>query len=313
SHLRDARQAWINEFHYDNAGTDQGEMVEIAGPVGLNLIGWRLIGYNGNGGKAYSTHSLSGAITASSGCTGTLAFAFPGLQNGPRDAIALVNPDNRVVEFLSYEGAMTATDGVAVGLRTVDVGVAESSTTPVGYSLQRQGAGVVGTDFTWGGPIPHTGGWINTQQSFVSGCGQADLYGCGANPIGSMLLHSGSPSIGSTFGIGIHNPLNTQAVGASVLLAVSPAAPPGFPCGLALPGFSMRSPAASGELLVHPNMLVVSAPVWNGAPSVLGLAIPNNLALVGSQAYFQGACLSPGASNGITIGLTEGMRIVVGR
>ncbi len=36
---RDARRAWINEFHYDNAGSDQNEMVEIAGPIGLDLAG----------------------------------------------------------------------------------------------------------------------------------------------------------------------------------------------------------------------------------------------------------------------------------
>jgi hypothetical protein len=34
---------FINEIHYDNAGADVGEFVEIAGPAGTNLAGWRLM------------------------------------------------------------------------------------------------------------------------------------------------------------------------------------------------------------------------------------------------------------------------------
>jgi len=312
SSRRDARRAWINEFHYDNTGSDQGEMVEIAGPIGLDLAGWRVVAYNGNGGRAYSTQFLSGRIASTSGCTGVLTFSFPGLQNGPSDAIALVDSDNRVVEFLSYEGVLIATDGVAVGLRSVDVGVSESASTPVGQSLQLEGTGVVASDFTWGGPDANTAGGRNLRQGFVSGCGQADIYGCGANPPGSMFLASGIPSVGSTFGIGIHNPVGTQAPGALVMLAVSFAPPSSFPCGVSLPGFSMRVAGGSGELLVGSTMLVVPAPTWDGSPSVVTLAIPSNPVHIGLQAYFQGACLSPGAASGITIGLTEGLRIVIG-
>ncbi len=38
---------FINEIHYDNTGTDTGEFVEIAGPAGTDLSGWRLVFYNG--------------------------------------------------------------------------------------------------------------------------------------------------------------------------------------------------------------------------------------------------------------------------
>ena len=31
---------WINEIHYDNAGTDAGEAIEVAGPAGTDLTGW---------------------------------------------------------------------------------------------------------------------------------------------------------------------------------------------------------------------------------------------------------------------------------
>ena len=41
---------FINEFHYDSPGTDVGEFVEVAGPVGQDLTGWSVVLYNGNGG-----------------------------------------------------------------------------------------------------------------------------------------------------------------------------------------------------------------------------------------------------------------------
>jgi hypothetical protein len=45
---------FINEIHYDNAGTDVGEGVEIAGTAGTDLTGWSIIPYNGNGGVSYT-------------------------------------------------------------------------------------------------------------------------------------------------------------------------------------------------------------------------------------------------------------------
>ncbi len=43
-----ATAVFINEFHYDNAGTDSGEFVEIAGAAGTDLTGWKVVLYNGN-------------------------------------------------------------------------------------------------------------------------------------------------------------------------------------------------------------------------------------------------------------------------
>ena len=39
---------FINEIHYDNDGTDVGEFIEIAGPAGTSLSGWKIVLYNGN-------------------------------------------------------------------------------------------------------------------------------------------------------------------------------------------------------------------------------------------------------------------------
>ena len=52
----------IGEFHYDNSGTDTGEAIEISGPAGMDLTGWQILLYNGNGGAAYDTKNLSGVL-----------------------------------------------------------------------------------------------------------------------------------------------------------------------------------------------------------------------------------------------------------
>ena len=51
--------AWINEFHYDNNGTDTGEFVEIAATAGTDLTGWSLVRYNGANGQSYSSPAVT--------------------------------------------------------------------------------------------------------------------------------------------------------------------------------------------------------------------------------------------------------------
>ncbi len=46
---------FVNEIHYDNTGTDEGEAIEIAGPAGTDLNGWSLVLYNGANGAVYGT------------------------------------------------------------------------------------------------------------------------------------------------------------------------------------------------------------------------------------------------------------------
>lgn len=92
-----------------------------------------------------------------------------GLQNGPRDAIALVDSEGSVVQFLSYAGTATASGGPAAGMTSTDIGVAEGGTTAVGASLQLQGTGAVYADFHWAAALPHTFGGCNTGQVFAGG------------------------------------------------------------------------------------------------------------------------------------------------
>lgn len=142
----------ISEIHYDNAGTDTGEAIEIEAPAGFDLTGWQLVLYNGNGGAAYHTKTLSGTVPAA----GVVVASYPtdGIQNGSPDGVALVSPAGAVAEFLTYEGTFTAVGGPADGLTGTDIGVAETSTTPAGHSLQK-------IDGRWREPAANTFGARN--------------------------------------------------------------------------------------------------------------------------------------------------------
>ena len=158
---------FINEFHYDNAGADVGEFVEISGLAGLDLNGWRLEFYNGTNGKIYSSWNLSGLITDQSNGYGALAFTGSTmLQNGSRDGIALIDDLGLLVQFLSYEGLLTATNGAALGHTSIDVGVSEGGSTLAGYSIQLEGMGQNEQDFIWSTGLSSFG-QLNTGQTFV--------------------------------------------------------------------------------------------------------------------------------------------------
>src|SRR5512133_902521 len=107
----------FSEIHYDNTGTDAGEAIEISGPAGTDVTGWKIILYNGSGGASYDTKTLIGAIPATCGTRGVVVTTYPsnGIQHGSPDGMALVDASNNVVQFLSYEGTFTAADGAASG------------------------------------------------------------------------------------------------------------------------------------------------------------------------------------------------------
>lgn len=159
---------FINELHYDNAGTDTGEFVEIAGPAGTDLTGWTVVLYNGNGGAVYDTIVLGGVLPDQSLGGGTLFFARAGIQNGAPDGLALVDSVGTVIQFLSYEGTFIAVGGPADGMLSIDIGVAESSSTPIGESLQLidpvPSRGHVYSDFVWIGPVTESPGAVNSGQ-----------------------------------------------------------------------------------------------------------------------------------------------------
>jgi len=151
----------FSEIHYDNVGDDAGESIEIEGPAGTDLTNWQIVLYNGNGGASYSSVALTGAIPNTCSGRGVVVTNYPfnGIQNGP-DGMALVN-GTTVVEFLSYEGVVTATDGPAAGMTSTDIGASENSS-PIGQSLWRDTNGVwqapASSSFGACNPPPVSGG-----------------------------------------------------------------------------------------------------------------------------------------------------------
>jgi hypothetical protein len=188
---------FINEIHYDNAGTDIGEGVEIAGPAGTDLTGWSLLAYNGSGGGSYATVVLDGNTIPNEGGSGfgTLFFPIANLQNGSPDGIALFDGTN--VQFLSYEGSFTATGGPAAGLTSTDIGVSEPGS-PIGESLQLIGTGSLASDFTWTGPVAESPGAINANQIFSA---TSDPSITILTPANGSTLPPGTTNVDITFSV----------------------------------------------------------------------------------------------------------------
>ena len=187
-----ATSVFINEIHYDNSSSDGGEAIEIAGPSGTDLTDWAILLYNGSDGIEYQSKSLAGSIMDQQNGFGTFSIPISGIQNGSPDGMALVDPTNTVIQFLSYEGSFMALAGAANGLTSTEIGVSEGSWTPVGDSLQLIGTGTMYEDFTWATAMPSTFAAVNTKQTFPASTQQPV-------PEPSTLLLLGSGLAGLSF------------------------------------------------------------------------------------------------------------------
>jgi uncharacterized protein len=200
---------FINEIHYDNASTDTGEAIEVAGPSGTDLSGWSVVLYNGTETRrnVYDTDLLSGVLADQGGGFGTTALTYPtdGIQNGAPDGLALVDADGDVIQFLSYEGSFTAVGGPADGMTSTDIGVAEGSSTPVGHSLQLTGTGTSYGDFTWAAAAENFGALNFGQTIGEGGGGDPEPE---PDPCEIAVTHE----IGAVQGTGSASPVDGQAV-----------------------------------------------------------------------------------------------------
>ena len=121
------------------------------------MNGYKITLVDGRSGNSYKNIDVTGDCIPDDNF---VIVDANGIQNGGSDGIALYDSTGSLVEFISYEGVVTYN-----GVTSVDVGVAESSSTPVGYSLQKVGDGCKGDDFTWKSPSPSSRGTVNSGQS----------------------------------------------------------------------------------------------------------------------------------------------------
>ena len=152
----------INEIDIDHPGVDNAEFIEFFLPTSATLSDYRVTLYGGSNGKMYNSFTLDVSDVT---CTveGVVQFCVwdpPGnnqIQNGAPDGIALYQiSTSTLIEFLSYGGSFTATDGDAAGATSTDIGVIESNTTAANMSLQREEGGNL-----WFGPSEMTPGEVN--------------------------------------------------------------------------------------------------------------------------------------------------------
>ena len=130
------------------------EGVEIAVDASDTTSTYRILIYDGANRNLLTTISNAATQNTVAGVK-YMVFATPSIQNG-LEGIALVDQNNIVVEFLSYTGSFTANNGPASGKTSIDIGVKETSTTPIDHSLQR----VIGTSI-WTWPLLRTPGLPN--------------------------------------------------------------------------------------------------------------------------------------------------------
>lgn len=160
---------FINEIHYDNSGGDVNEFIEIASLTTTDLSDLAVLLYNGDVGKQYKSKALSSyTFNNIINGYGFIKVAIVGIQNGNADGIALVNNNTKqVLQFISYEGSLNAIDGLANGMTSVDIGMKETSSTVIDFSLQLGGIGRYYEDFTWQKAQTNTANTINFNQSFT--------------------------------------------------------------------------------------------------------------------------------------------------
>lgn len=166
----DAGQVWINEIHYDDAGSDNDEFIEIGCNKQVDVTGFRVVLYNGNNGLVYNEDEDSATLSGVCSPVDNFIVYSPtgGIQNGGPDGIALIDSNELVIQFISYEGFFTAGNGPAESVTSVDIGVSENGSTIEGESLQLVGEGCGVEDFTWKSGIVSTKGSMNNGQNI--GC-----------------------------------------------------------------------------------------------------------------------------------------------
>ena len=133
-------EIFINEITY----VGEVERVTIANPNRKDLIGYKVALYAENATEITSTD----ALTSTNDQFKTVDVSTSG--RGLPKAVALVNGSNEVVQFLSINGQITATDGEANGETSVSIAtVNDDENGQYHFSLQLRGTGFYYDSFSW--------------------------------------------------------------------------------------------------------------------------------------------------------------------
>ncbi|TYP84596.1 ExeM/NucH family extracellular endonuclease [Blastococcus xanthinilyticus] len=262
---------FISELHYDNAGTDAGEFVEVQLPAGTSSAGLSVVLYNGGNGATYDTDPLP-VVTAPADAPAVAVVEYPsnGIQNGSPDAVALVR-GTEVLEFLSYEGAFTATGGPAAGVTSTDIGVSETGSEPAGQSLSRSYDAATDA-LVWSGPAAATKGTVNSTAP-----GPVD-----PPPAGEVCETPVTHEIGDVQGAGATTPLAGSTV---TVQGVVVGDVPG------LSGFYLQDADGDGEAATSDGVFVFSD---------VEVDLGDTVAVTGAaEEYFEQTQISAGVNAGV--------------
>lgn len=140
-----AQEVFISEIYFHpNHATDE-DAIEVAALVGTSLSGWQILLYDGETGTPYDSYTFGSTDiiiptdTIEGQIFGTQIkyFGIDGIQNGSPDGVALVSPQNEVVEFFSYGGTFTPSSGAAANRNATNIGNADIFNTLSGHSFAR--------------------------------------------------------------------------------------------------------------------------------------------------------------------------------
>ncbi len=200
--LLSAQNVWLNELHYDNESTDEGEFIEIVleNAGSYILSDFTITLYNGSNSAIYDSETLDFFTPGITSENYSLYTWYPSsIQNGEPDVIAIDYQGTLIGgQFLSYEGTFEAMDGPANSVLSTDIGVVEGSTTQIGESLQLLGTGSVYSDFAWQEPASETPGELNNSQTF------------GGTPVPTIIV--ASPNGGEQWEQGSSHPITWTSI-----------------------------------------------------------------------------------------------------
>ncbi|MFK7936970.1 MAG: T9SS type A sorting domain-containing protein [Saprospiraceae bacterium] len=161
-----AQEVFINEINYLS---ETRPFVEVVSPSTVDIDGYTLHFYD-TAGNVYFTQEIEigesentpeTGSSPSDECISRFIIADVVIMLGEdKSGVALTDPYNSLVQFVSYGGTNTGQEGPAKNVVSEDIGKQIDPNT----SLQLTGLGNSYDDFTWDSPSGSTAGEVNTDQ-----------------------------------------------------------------------------------------------------------------------------------------------------